>query len=94
MWSVVITRKAAKQLQRLPIFIQERFDLLTKELEVRGLLVGRWSHFDKLRVAGKDVYHCHIKSGRPTYIACWEVMDKQMRMIEVYYVGTHENAPY
>lgn len=93
-WSVEITRKVAKQLKKLPVAAQERFDLLAKELEAAGPHAARWSHFGKLRVAGKEAYHCHIKSGRPTYVACWEVVNKQIRIIEVYYVGTHENAPY
>jgi hypothetical protein len=36
---------------------------------------------------------CHLKKGRPTYVACWTV-DKKNKVIEVYYAGTHEKAPY
>lgn len=39
-------------------------------------------------------YHCHLKKGKPTYVACWSVIDKKLKQIEIYYVGTHENAPY
>jgi hypothetical protein len=28
------------------------------------------------------------------FVAVWEVIDPQQRIIEVLYVGTHENAPY
>ncbi len=36
----------------------------------------------------------HLKKGRPTYVAIWEVTDKEIRIIEVIYAGTHEKAPY
>lgn len=39
-------------------------------------------------------HHCHLKSGKPTFAACWEVIDQAAGLVEVYYVGTHEKAPY
>ncbi|HPO10928.1 MAG TPA: cytotoxic translational repressor of toxin-antitoxin stability system, partial [bacterium] len=30
----------------------------------------------------------------PTYVAVWEVRNKNVRLVEVIYVGTHEAAPY
>ncbi|KAF3363225.1 hypothetical protein PHSC3_000243 [Chlamydiales bacterium STE3] len=49
-----------------------------------------WPNFSKL----KDLlYHCHLEKERPTYVACWRVY-KQEKLIEVYYAGTHEKAPY
>ena len=44
--------------------------------------------------AGENRHHCHIKKGRPTYVAVWEEMDGAIQLIEVTYVGTHEKAPY
>jgi hypothetical protein len=38
--------------------------------------------------------HCHLRKGRPTYVACWRIIDKKTKQIEVYYVGSHEGAPY
>jgi hypothetical protein len=35
-----------------------------------------------------------LKKGRPAYVAIWEVMDKEIILIEVMYAGTHEKAPY
>ena len=92
-WQVKVTRKAAKQLGRLPKQIQGYFDRLAKELEVEGPMQPNWPHFGKLK-GGENLYHCHIKSGRPTYVACWVVTDREIKLMEVYYVGTHENAPY
>ena len=75
--------------------IRERFDLLSKELETAGPMRVNWTHFGRLKGSGNALlYHCHIKSGRPTYVVCWEVLDKEIKLLEVYYVGTHEKAPY
>lgn len=95
MWDVRLSRKAAKQLDTLPSSIQERADLLAKELEVAGPIRSNWKNFGKLSGQGNARrYHCHIKSGRPTYVACWEVIDERIKLMEIYYVGTHEKAPY
>jgi mRNA-degrading endonuclease RelE of RelBE toxin-antitoxin system len=93
MWSVGLTKRAGKQLDSLPKAIQQKFDLLAKELEVSGPLRANWSNYSALKGQGQR-YHCHIKKGRPTYVVCWEVVNKKIKLIEVYYVGTHEKAPY
>jgi len=93
MWSVGLTKRAGKQLDSLPKAIQQKFDLLAKELEVSGPLRANWSNYSALKGQGQR-YHCHIKKGRPTYVVCWEVVNKEIKLIEVYYVGTHEKAPY
>lgn len=94
-WTVKVSGKAAKQLDSSPRHVKERFDLLAKELEVSGPLRANWNHFGRLKgEKNQAFYHCHIKSGRPTYVVCWEVLGKEIKLIEVYYVGTHEKAPY
>jgi hypothetical protein len=52
---------------------------------------GDWPNYSKL-AGGR--HHCHLKKGKPTYVAVWEVLDKDIKLIEVQYVGTHEKAPY
>lgn len=51
-----------------------------------------WKNFSSL--TGNDSYHCHLKKGKPTYVACWRIVSKKEKIIEVYYVGTHQNTPY
>lgn len=96
-WRVYLTNGADKQKKKLNLHIQMMLDLLVKELETLGPIRKNWSHFSPLK-KGKNIpvnsYHCHIKSGRPTYVVCWQVTNKVIQIIEVYYVGTHENAPY
>ncbi len=92
----------------LPQYVVDCLKALAMDIECFGPNLGQraqsWSHFSSL---GKDCYHCHLlKSGSranikwdkkgsgTTYVACWKVEDKKVKFVEVYYVVTHENAPY
>ena len=99
-WTVDISNKAEKQMVALK---KERLKVyklavaLIKELEVGGPIRKEWPHFSRLSKSGSvpdGSYHCHLKEGKPTFVACWRVVNKTIKSIEVYYVGTHENAPY
>jgi mRNA-degrading endonuclease RelE of RelBE toxin-antitoxin system len=92
-WIVTYSKKAGKQYNDLPRTVQDRLDLLTAELELLGPFRYNWKNYSRLE-GGTQRYHCHIKKGKPTYVAVWEVLDDQVRLVEVTYVGTHEKAPY
>jgi mRNA-degrading endonuclease RelE of RelBE toxin-antitoxin system len=92
-WQVFFSKRAEKQLTKLPENIISVMLFLTREIELKGPMQHAWKNFGKLQ-GFQNRYHCHLKNGRPTYVACWEVKDKEIRIIEVYYVGTHEQAPY
>jgi hypothetical protein len=64
---------------------------LILDIENNGPIRGNWPNFSAL---GKGLYHCHIKKGKSTYVAVWEVKDKEIKLVEVIYAGTHEKAPY
>jgi hypothetical protein len=64
---------------------------LAKEIEIMGPVRGNWPNYGKL---APERHHCHLKKGRPTYVAVWEERNREIRLIEVVYVGTHEKAPY
>ena len=91
MWQVIFTSKARKNFKKLPRLIKERTVFLINEIQYIGPIRNNWTNFSKLQ---NDGYHCHIKKGRPTYVVCWRVIDKKNNIVEVYYVGTHEKAPY
>ena len=96
-WIVCIGRKAKKQIRRIPSEdILTSLRLLADCLRLNGPYPGKkWPNYGKLMTGkGMDKRHCHLTKGRPTYVCCWEVIDKQKKIIEVYYVGTHEKAPY
>ena len=71
--------------------IADTINLLLLELEEDGPYRTNWSNYGSLN---DNDYHCHLKQGRPCYVACWRILNKKEKEIEVYYVGTHENAPY
>lgn len=98
MWEIEISNSARKQVRKLPEKIKDLLDFLLEEIEIRGPVRKNWPHFSSLtKKKGKisaHAYHCHLKKGRPTYVACWKQEDKKIKIVEVFYVGTHENAPY
>ncbi len=95
-WSVRFSKKADKQYLKLKQSgsrppINDVIDLLALELKKDGPERTNWPNYGLL---SKNTYHCHLKKGKPTYIACWTVLDYKLKQIEIYYVGTHEGAPY
>lgn len=95
-WIVTFSREAGKQYNKLlrngsKPSINDTIDLLVQDIQKRGEEQPSWPHFGPL---GKNHFHCHLRKGRPTYVACWKIIDKKTKKIEVYYVGTHEGAPY
>lgn len=94
-WTIKITNKAAKQVEKLPKAAKSTLLLLLRDIERNGPSAsGGWKNYGKLKGMIGDKRHCHLMKGKPTYVCCWEVIDKQVKLIEVYYVGTHEKAPY
>lgn len=39
-------------------------------------------------------HHCHLKKGRPCYVAVWEEIDNEIKLVEITDAGTHEKDPY
>jgi mRNA-degrading endonuclease RelE of RelBE toxin-antitoxin system len=92
----VNTSKVDKDLQKLPEKIQLLAAMLFSEIEKAGHIRKNWANFGPLRKTKgipEGSYHCHLKKGRPTYVACWSV-DKKQKLVRIFYVGTHEKAPY
>ena len=94
-WKVVRRHKVDKQILMLPEKVRNIVRLLLRELSLNGPTLCGWPNYGKLKGtrSAYDLRHCHLQKGRPTYVACW-VVRKHTNEIEVYYVGTHEKAPY
>jgi hypothetical protein len=93
LWDVSLSNRAKKNYESLKRngskpSIASLVNFLLLELETMGPVRSNWPNYGKL---SDGRYHCHLKKGRPTFVACWEVIEHK---IEVYYVGTHEGAPY
>lgn len=94
-WNVEIKKKTGKKLRLLPESVRSSVFLLKRDLEMHGPSTGgTWKNYSKLTGVKGDKRHCHLSSGKPTYVCCWEVISKQLKIMEVYYAGTHEKAPY
>ncbi|HEM6962611.1 TPA: hypothetical protein U2K06_002807 [Legionella pneumophila] len=94
-WKIRIPTKVGKKITALPKAAQSALLLLLRDLEEHGPATGgSWKNYGKFKGLRGDKRHCHLSKGRPTYVCCWEVIDKEIRLLEVYYVGTHEKAPY
>lgn len=95
-WTIIISRKAKKNLDKLPKKVTFILQMLVDDLSYKGVNPGKkWHHLGKLSsTKSRTLWHCHLIRGNPTYVCCWELIDKVNKVIEVYYVGTHEKAPY
>ena len=87
-WRVRLTKKADKQKTKLPASILSALRTLMADIELFGPVRGDWPNYSKL---GAWQHH---RKGRPTYVAVWEELEKEIHLVEVTYVGTHEKAPY
>lgn len=90
-WTVTFSKSAAKQAERLPDIVRALLKALILEIGTSGPVRGNWRNYSTL--ANGD-HHCHLKKGKPTYVAVWRVTDKTIKLVEIRYAGTHEKAPY
>jgi mRNA-degrading endonuclease RelE of RelBE toxin-antitoxin system len=75
-WQVDLTKKTAKQKELLPKTIKEQLVFLIRDIEEYGPVRGNWPNYSKLK---PGQHHCHLKKGRPTYVAIWEERNKEIR---------------
>jgi len=88
-WKVITKKRMKKNLAKLPQKIQEIYEALVFDLSIKGPVPGKkWQNYSPL---GKNQHHCHLTY---SYVACWEEVSGEIRLLEVYYVGSRENAPY
>jgi len=90
-WTVTLSRSVEKAKDSLPKNMKASLVAFIKDIEVSRPIRGNWQNYSKL---GRNRHHCHLKKGKPTYVAVWEVVNKEVRIVEVIYAGTHEKAPY
>lgn len=93
LWKVDFSGKADKQARKLPGDMQGRLYALKLDLEDKGPEQPTWRNYGRI-VGGKDVHHCHLNSGRPRYVVVWKVLDREIRIMEIRYVGPHGSADY
>jgi hypothetical protein len=87
MYKVIIKKSAIKGIEKMPEIAQLAIGNLIHDLKEIGPILKGWSNFSKI---GKNKYHCHLTY---KWVACWEFYENSI-LIEVYYAGSRENAPY
>ena len=90
-WHVYLSKRVVKQVQKLPEYVKASLVALIREIEESGPIRGNWPNYSKL---GINRHHCHLKKGKTTYVAIWQVIDRKIYIVEITYVGTPEKAPY
>ncbi|CAN2041868.1 Type II toxin-antitoxin system RelE/ParE family toxin [Candidatus Magnetomoraceae bacterium gMMP-15] len=86
-YTVKYKRNVEKQINKLPNKIKQKLFALIADLEDMGPKRHNWLNYSKL---SKNKYHCHLSY---SWVACWK-HEKHTILIEVYYVGSREGAPY
>lgn len=71
-WTVELSRDAEKQYNKLKRngskpAITDVINLLIIEMRKEGPYRNNWSNYGPLE---EDEFHCHLKRGKPTYVAC------------------------
>jgi mRNA-degrading endonuclease RelE of RelBE toxin-antitoxin system len=87
-WVVSLRKSVIKELKRLPNYVLRDFEALVDDIEVMGPVRGDWPNYSKL---SDDRHHCHLNY---SYVVVWSVADKQVKLVEVTYVGSRKDAPY
>ena len=87
LYTVKISKHTKKMVLKMPLEVQDVFTLLIEDIKTKGAIRTEWSNFSSL---GKNKYHCHLNY---SWVACW-YWKKGTFIVEVYYAGSRENAPY
>ena len=86
-FDVHVKKKVERGLSKLPSDVQKLLYLLINDLQANGPIQKTWRNFSAL---GGHCYHCHLNY---RYVVCWTCRKNEI-VIEVYYVGSREKAPY
>jgi len=87
LYEVKIKKRILKNIEKLPVLVKKKLANLAEDLRDNGPIQKNWSNYSKLN---ENNYHCHLSK---KWIACWSY-EKGTLIIEVYYAGSRENAPY
>lgn len=86
-YEIRITKRSLKNIGKLPEKDRRTFTRLLFDIERTGPVQPSYQNFGRL---GKNRYHCHLSYH---WVACWECRSGKY-VVEVYYVGSRESAPY
>jgi hypothetical protein len=85
---VRIAKRVQRRVSKLPKPVHQLFEALVLDLMKLGPIQFDWPNYSKL---GDDGFHCHLNY---RFVVVWVVVNKEIRILEVTYAGSRENAPY
>ena len=65
MYTIKLKKRVQKNLEKMPVSIQDTFFQLVDDLERFGPVQSEWPNYSKL---SQDEYHCHLSR---KWVACW-----------------------
>lgn len=86
-YSVIFGKVASKGIASMPLRIRDRLAILVDDIEANGPHRTNWANYSSL---GGNRHHCHLAY---KWVACWKV-ENGNAIVEFYYVGSRESAPY
>lgn len=86
-YEVLVKAKVLRASGKMPMLVQKRLRDLLNDLRDQGPWQHQWPNYSKL---GPGKYHCHLNYD---HVVCG-TYDNATIIIEVYYAGSRENAPY
>ena len=87
-WNVEFKKKIDKKRRQLPQAVQVLILQLIADIQELGPIRGDWPNYSKL---SDGSHHCHLNY---YYVAVWVVANNKVKIVEIIYVGSRENAPY
>ena len=82
-------KKVLNQIQKMPLLEQKKLVNLVEDLKTNGPIQKSLNNYCQL---GLNKYHCHLSY---KCVTCWAYIEtEEIKIIEVYYAGSRENAPY
>lgn len=86
-YQVSIKKSCFKAISKLSKKDKETLSHLISDLGESGPVQPGYRNYSKL---GNFTYHCHLSYH---WVACWQCRNGEF-LVEVYYVGSRESAPY
>ncbi len=92
LWRVYVKKRTLRLVERMPSRAQEAFGRLRTVLEQVGPTGPHaWRNYGKLK-GEINTFHCHLTPDHQ-WVACWR-SEHEILTIEIFYAGSHQNAPY
>lgn len=88
-FEVIMKKKFQRVIREMPLNARLTLHELILDMQEKGPYRREYRNFSTLNSSGTK-FHCHLGW---SWVACWYA-EKGSYIVEVYYVGSREKAPY